>query len=132
MNIAWDSKYEVGIERIDFEHRIFVGLIKDLHNAVEEHQPRDRMARIIDEIRLYAAFHFLSEENIMLDANYPAYAEHAAEHARLLSLLDDRAHRFMRDKDESAERIVDFVFQWFALHTTQVDKQIANHINASD
>jgi hemerythrin len=128
LNIAWDSKYETGVERIDFEHRIFVGLIKDLHDAVQAGQPRIKLTRIVDEIRLYAAFHFLSEENIMLDNGFPDYAEHRGEHQRLLSLLDDHAHAFSTDASHSGEEIVEFVFEWFALHTTQIDKQIALYI----
>ena len=29
MNIAWDSKYDIGIERIDSEHRSFLAPIKE-------------------------------------------------------------------------------------------------------
>jgi hemerythrin len=130
MNIAWDSKYEIGVERIDFEHRIFVGLIKDLHDAVQAGQPRSKLRRIVDEIRLYAAFHFLSEENIMLDNEFPDYVEHREEHQRLLSLLADHAHAFATDESRSGEEIVEFVFEWFALHTTQIDKRIATYIGA--
>ena len=128
MNIAWDNKYEIGIDRIDFEHRIFLGLIKDLSDAVEGGQPRTKLSRIIDEIRLYAAFHFLSEENIMIDIDYPDLQPHREEHARLLSLLDDKLHTFAAEETSDGSEIVEFVFQWFALHTTQVDKQIAVHL----
>jgi len=128
MHIAWDEKYETGVDRIDSEHRIFVGLIKDLHDAVQSRQPGSRLSRIVDEIRLYAAFHFLSQENIMLDADFPSYAEHREEHQRLLSLLDDHAHTFSADETRSGEEIVEFVFEWFALHTTQIDRQIANYM----
>ena len=82
----------------------------------------------IDEIRLYAAFHFLSEENIMIDIDFPDLQPHREEHARLLSLLDDKLHTFAADETYSGAEIVEFVFQWFALHTTQVDKQIALHM----
>ena len=29
INIEWDEKFEVGHERIDFEQRIFLGLIRE-------------------------------------------------------------------------------------------------------
>lgn len=128
MNIQWENKFEIGVERIDAEHRIFLGLIKDLDDAVEAGKEREKLKRIVEEIRLYAQFHFLSEENIMIDNAYPRLEEHRDEHRQLLSLLGERAYRFNIDAGNPGKELVEFVFQWFALHTTQVDKQIADHI----
>ena len=71
-----------------------------MHDAVERRGPRARLARLIDEIGLYAAFHFLGEENLVLDTGYPNYADHRTEHLRWIALLSDRAHRFATNEDQ--------------------------------
>jgi len=128
MDIKWDDKFEIGHPRIDAEHKIFLGLIHDLDRGVKDGDSRDRLRRIISEIQLYARFHFLSEENIMTDVGYPELASHRDEHRRLLGLLDDRVQVFVSDDTRSGAEIVDFVFEWFALHTTKVDRDISEYI----
>ncbi len=128
MNVQWDEKFEIGHSRIDFEHRIFLGLIKDLDQAVNEKRSRDKIRRILEELRLYAQFHFVSEENIMIDCGFPELERHREEHKTLLALLGDRAKAFLLDESDTGAKIVDFSFSWFALHTTQEDKKIADYV----
>lgn len=127
IDIQWDSKFEVGVQRIDFEHQVFVDLIRSISQAAEQHSPAQRIVRLMQEVRKYAEFHFLSEENIMQDVGYPQYEEHKKEHARLISTLDDRIYDY-RHGSHTADAFADFLFQWFALHTTQKDLLLAQHI----
>lgn len=123
MALRWDNKYEIGHPRIDAEHRIFLGLIIDLDRACHAGDSRGRLSRIIREIAAYARFHFVSEENIMIDLAYPELESHRRQHQRLLASIDDKAHQFDHGLLDGGA-IVDFTFEWFALHTTQVDKKI--------
>ena len=127
IGIKWDEKFEIGHERIDFEHRIFVGLIRDLsleHDA-NPHGPRGE--RILRELYKYAEFHFVSEENIMADVGYPDLAEHQRSHQIILAELQNRTHQLLAGQ-ATADGIVAFLYQWFALHTTTEDKRIASFI----
>lgn len=131
MEIFWDQKFEIGHERIDFEHRIFLGLIADLDTAVSAGASKERLSRITREVEAYARFHFLSEENIMIDAGYPDYDAHRCEHKRLLALLEDRAYSFLHD-ELNPLGLVTFLFEWFALHTIQVDKKLGAFLRERD
>lgn len=129
INLEWDEKFSVGHERIDFEHRIFLGLIRELSLQVEKGTPAERIRRTLREVYKYADFHFLSEENIMADVDFPQFAEHQHHHQRLLAELRDASIRC--GDGEYADEIVEFLFQWFALHTTQEDRRIAEHMRAA-
>jgi hemerythrin len=128
MKIEWDKKFEIGHDRIDSEHRIFLGLILELDRRVDAAEPHESLLRTIREIEAYARFHFLSEENIMIDLGYPELESHRAEHRMLLASIEDRVYGFSRG-DSTAAEIVTYTFEWFALHTTQVDKKIAAYID---
>jgi hemerythrin len=65
--LDWSHDYEIGNPKIDFEHHIFFGLIKEFHNARLNESDRERLGRILEEVALYARFHFRSEENLMKD-----------------------------------------------------------------
>jgi len=75
--LKWDHRYELGNERIDAEHRIFLGLIVDFHDAAIQGASKDKLIRILNEISKYAEFHFVSEENIMTEYHYPEQKYHA-------------------------------------------------------
>lgn len=127
INITWDDKFEVGHQRIDNEHRVFVDLIRTASCEGERHCPKEKGMRILLEVQKYAEFHFISEENIMLDVGYPDYREHRDEHQGLLRRLEEEAHRYYCD-EIGLDGLANFMFEWFALHTTAADKKLTQYI----
>jgi len=127
ITIKWDDKYSVGHERIDHEHQVFLDLIINASHADDEHLPKDRILRLLNEVRKYAEFHFYSEENIMIDNEYPGYEAHRQEHIMLLCNLDNNLHNYRLGTTTLSE-LVEFMFEWFALHTTYSDKKLAAYI----
>lgn len=130
IHIDWDKKFELGHERIDFEHRVFLDLIRTISAEVDNGNSKEHILRLLNEMAKYADFHFYSEENEMLSCEYPDYEAHKKEHIRLLARFSDMVAQFRVDAIP-LDSIVEFVFSWFALHTTQVDKQLADYIKAS-
>lgn len=124
INLQWDSKFELGHEKIDFEHQIFLDLIR---SASELSPESEKVSRILKEVEKYAEFHFLSEENVMIDCGYPDYINHKEEHKRLIALLREHIFKF-NHQEIGLEDVVEFLFQWFALHTTQVDSKLTRYI----
>jgi len=127
IKVEWSPKFEVGHERIDFEHRIFLNLIREASLLEDRGVSRERALRHLDEVKRYAQFHFASEENIMFDVVYPEIDAHKKDHERLLAQFDEKVYRF-RSGEPSLDELVAFLFEWFALHTTQVDTQLAKYI----
>lgn len=126
--LVWDHKYELGHARIDAEHRIFLGLITDFQQAAAAGAGADKQWRILKEIVKYAEFHFLSEENIMEEYDYPDRAQHCQRHRLLLAEFEARCFEF-RTGDLSAEAIFDLLFQWFALHTSTEDRKLVGFLH---
>ncbi|NMG73269.1 hemerythrin domain-containing protein [Aromatoleum diolicum] len=129
IDIRWDSKFEVGHPRIDPEHRVFVDLIRTVSLEAEKNCTREKALRLLLEVRKYAEFHFISEENIMLDIGYPDYEEHRDEHAWLLRRLEHETHLYYTG-DAPLEHLAHFMFDWFARHTTVDDKKLVDCIAA--
>jgi hemerythrin len=130
MPIEWDSKFETGHPRIDFEHRVFVDLIRALAEAGRRGDSAERVGRLLQELTLYAQFHFFSEEGIMIDVGYPELDAHRAEHDRLTSALREQTRQWLL-KPGDVHALVDFLYEWFALHTTQVDLKLVRYIDAA-
>ena len=124
INISWDGKLSVGNEKIDNEHKVFIDLIRSCSQAIEKQEDANRL---LEELTLYAKFHFFSEETLMIQSGYPGYESHRKEHVMLLARLSDKIHSY-RSNTETGESLIDFIYQWFALHTTSVDTRLAQHL----
>jgi len=126
-DIKWKKKYEIGHERIDLEHQIFVDLIAKIDDSVKFGEDKNYVARLLNELRAYTVFHFISEENIMYLINYPDYEAHKQLH---IKLLDDYSQKIGAiDLDEhKIEDFIIFLKDWFINHTLCEDKKIASFI----
>ncbi|WP_347988961.1 EAL domain-containing protein [Methylomonas sp. AM2-LC] len=122
--ILWNSKFEIGHERIDFEHRIFLGLIIEVNKEAYGRCDHQRIKRLLHVLTEYARFHFVSEENIMEEIDYPELESHRVLHRRLLSRLSDIAYDVNQQRADYFA-LVDFLFEWFTTHTTTEDKKIS-------
>lgn len=127
INIQWDSKFTVGNQKIDDEHKVFIDLIRSCSDQIDSGGKPEYIDRLLEELTLYARFHFFSEENLMIWHDYPDYALHKAEHIRLLTTLAERIYDYRSDPS-TGEGLIEFIFEWFALHTTTVDKKLADHL----
>ncbi|OIQ71468.1 bacteriohemerythrin [mine drainage metagenome] len=130
MMLKWDTCYEIGHERIDAEHRIFLGLIVDFEALVNQGAAKDKLIRTLKEICKYAEFHFFSEQNVMIDCHYPEYVSHTSLHQQLLAAADDQLFRLTAGQVQASE-VFEFLFEWFALHTSTEDKKLVAYTRAS-
>ncbi len=130
-NIHWKNKYEIGHKRIDFEHQIFVDLISKLDDAAEAKSDQSYINGLLDELRAYAVFHFISEENIMHSVNYPDYDHHKLLHNKLLDKYSQKMLEINMNKQNISDFVI-FLKDWFVHHTINEDKKIASFIKGKN
>jgi len=125
--MEWSSNFEVGNNKIDMEHHVFFDLVQSVGDAEREGASRDKLRRILAEIAKYAEFHFISEENMMIDVGYPAFPDHHQHHQALLEGLQKLIVGFEAGRSEAGE-LANFLNQWFAQHTANEDLLLAKYI----
>jgi len=59
--IQWHNELNVGHDRIDFEHKMFLALIKNIAIAINQDKSNEHLTRLMMELQRYAEFHFFSE-----------------------------------------------------------------------
>ena len=125
--ISWETKFNTGIERIDFEHRIFLELVNSFKIALDENSPHLELVRILNEIETYAVFHFTSEENCMYAIKYPEYKKHQMLHFDLLEQFNLAKHQKL-----GYTKFYEFIKDWFINHTVYEDKKIKDYIEENN
>ena len=124
--LTWSDQYLIGHERIDFEHKIFFGLIQDFQNAHLLNRDNKQLINILNEIALYAKFHFRSEENIMENMRYPGLMEHKIQHYNLVEVLSNKMMGFEMGV-YTPEQVIEFLVEWFFNHSQTHDKNIVEY-----
>ena len=129
-SLEWKKKYELGIDDIDFQHHFFLNLINRLSNELLSPDSRSHRASLIAELNAYARFHFISEENMMRRAGYPALDEHKKHHLELTDQLSRKESMLhITDSEKEAVAVVDFLVDWFINHTVYEDRLFAKYFH---
>ena len=73
---------------MDGEHRVQVGLINALCDAVESEKSANEVGRILEQLVDYCKVHFMSEELLMRLDSYDGFEEHVEDHAQMIEALE--------------------------------------------
>ena len=131
--INWIDKYELGIARIDDQHRYFLELINQIGKEIGHPDDHAYLLKLLDELKAYAKYHFVSEENMMFRAGYPDYEDHKQHHKRLFADLAPKLSLVeIKYSEENLIRLIDFLVDWFFHHTTSEDKKFAEFLKQKD
>ena len=122
--MAWDEKFAIGHAVIDAEHKTFLELIVEFKKEVDGQRNPRRIDRQLREIREYAVFHFLREENILEEMLYHDLETIRILHRRFLDALQDKVVELGQGQADYHE-LCEFLFEWFTSHVLREDKRIA-------
>ncbi len=124
--IEWNSSFSVGIDSIDRQHQEFIRLVNRLGDTVKPQDSNETALRVLSELRKYADFHFMSEENFMRSENLPMLGTQEREHAYLLRTLDEMTSGFAQGAVKIA-KIQLFLAKWLVSHILEDDREIGKH-----
>jgi hemerythrin len=129
MNIyKWDVKYNVDFEPIDNQHKILLEIINKL--LINQLKEKKIIVMLLNELALYAKFHFLSEETFMKIYSYEGYEDHKVEHDELLNQVIRKNNEYVEGKIK-LENIVVFLVEWFTSHTAKIDKDLGKFLKGA-
>ncbi|MCP4220598.1 MAG: bacteriohemerythrin, partial [bacterium] len=77
----WKDTYGVNVKEVDKQHKMLVGMLNELHEAMLSRQSKELLAGIIKGMVDYAGIHFSFEETRMKKFGYKHYDAHKKSHA---------------------------------------------------
>jgi len=123
-----DGLVEVGYAAMDDEHRAQVDLVRELAHAVEAGADQEALDAILDRLIETTNLHFLSEQLLMRQHNYPQYEAHTQEHDRLIEEV--RAFRASAKRGERArgQQLVLVLARWLSDHMRGMDRGLGHYL----
>ena len=121
-----DPRHQLGVTQMDETHLEFVELVNQL-NVIDKAGFADLFMQLIEHTQQ----HFESENQLMLQTQFPATQEHQAEHLRVLGDLQRMTRSINKGSTLMARSYVrEMLPSWFKLHAVTMDSALAAHINS--
>lgn len=137
--IEWKDAYNIGVERLDEDHRHLVDLVNELHAGITRNRDCGGFEGVVDELQTllhvldelidYAIEHFALEEECMLKHAYPGYAQMKQAHRRLMNMVQDLRRGFDEGQAVSSQKTLESVRVWLETHVLGLDMQFGEFVN---
>ncbi|NOX26178.1 MAG: hemerythrin family protein [Deltaproteobacteria bacterium] len=117
--IDWNDSFGVGNDEIDRQHKKWIGIFNDLHDAMLNDDLTDYRAmttQSLQDMLDYAKVHFAFEEKYMANIGYPDLVAHR----RLHKDFDTQIYQCYRDAEDGHTvlntKIIKMVRNWLVQH----------------
>jgi hemerythrin-like metal-binding protein len=122
--LEWRDDFRIGIAEVDHEHQLLIGLINDVHAALEADRSAERIEEFLGEIHAGISAHFALEEKDMRSRKYTEFNQHKADHERLLDdirdIMDEYSVHGVLDDQALSSRLA----RWFGDHFKTYDARL--------
>lgn len=125
--LRWVDAFSLDMPALDDAHRLLFGHVQDAILALQQEHWKDAagsVAALSEEARR----HFLDEDLLMREIDYPGYYNHGEHHRRLLLGLGRLQMAFALRPPEFTAAIYD-LRSWFALHLLNDDQPLSAYIS---
>ncbi len=123
--VKWSDGLSVGIQEIDEQHKVLVGLLNELNQAIHEKKGNAIGIQILGRLAEYTRIHFAVEESLMRIFDYPGFEKHKAEHQALVEQVIKLQGKLKAGKASISFELMHFLKIWLTKHIIESDKQYA-------
>ncbi|MBK8907534.1 MAG: hemerythrin family protein [Rhodospirillales bacterium] len=122
----------VGYEEMDGEHRVQVGLLQALRDAVLQDRPAADVDEILETLLEYSKVHFTSEQLLMRLHAYPGYQAHLAEHDDAVEKVEHLREAVRAGRTALTIEVLDGITHWLVEHIRRTDRALGFFVNRLD
>lgn len=124
-HFLWKDNFNIGVEEIDGQHRLFLGYVNECYDAACRDNQSPVTADTIIGLKAYADRHFRFEENVMREKGYPDLENHIKEHRFFETQVAELENIYAGISKKSIESLLQFLRDWFLTHILEHDKKLA-------
>lgn len=128
MPIHWESEYSVGIFKLDEQHKIFINLINQLHDATNQRKTLVTLKRILRNLETYTSMHFKDEEHMLAQVGYFRLRSHRNAHREFSRKLETYTQKIIGGETDKAVKLANFLDDWLDSHLDTVDRLYVEYL----
>ncbi len=128
--IKWlADKYTVHVQKFDLQHQKLVEITNEVFNAKMNNAGKGIILNILTQLNEYTKGHFLEEETLLKENQYPALEIHKNEHAIFIAKVNGFIQEFHADNLSLNQEMLEFLKNWLIDHIMQTDKEYGAFLN---
>ena len=120
--IDWTDEYTVDNGPIDEQHQHLVEIVNKFEEAHQRGKGSRIMAEILNDLMGYTQEHFIFEEKMMAEMNYPGLKQHQSQHRQLIQKLERLQFDFTSQGRRITTEMKEFLKYWLTSHILKDDK----------
>ncbi|MGD0580495.1 MAG: bacteriohemerythrin [Bryobacteraceae bacterium] len=117
--LVWEPSFSIGVWEIDRQHRLLIGLINQLHEAVSGVDPDKKPQAVFAATVECVRNHFAFEESFFERLGYEDLVAHKGSHKQLLDQLSDLRRQFDAGSVSVSPELVKLLKEWMTTHILQ-------------
>ncbi len=124
--VEWKESLSVQVEKFDQAHQKLIAMINRLHDAMSAGKGATVLKDLLLELREYTQVHFLEEETLMKEQDYPTYPDHKRLHDAFVAKIQEFEKKFNEGRVMVSLEIMGFLRDWLIHHIAEIDHQYSN------
>jgi hemerythrin len=123
--MTWSSKYSVGVEALDNQHKTLMKVLNELHAASMRGKAGEVAGPLLRQLVSLANEHFSAEERLMESTGFPGVAEHRPKHRELSGKIAEFVSRHEKGDATMYTELLYFMRDWLYSHMQVEDSKYA-------
>lgn len=131
--VAWSKKYEMGISMLDSQNKELADLCNKYRAEIMQRNRdggvdwRAALAAALKGAVKYTKAHFVAQERMMQQTNYPKYLQHKQYHQEFVDTIAYVLESFPRATKQTAFEFSTHLREWVISHIAHDDQEFAKY-----
>ncbi|MCG6862256.1 MAG: bacteriohemerythrin [Chromatiaceae bacterium] len=119
--IVWKPEYSVGVERLDRQHQRIIKVINTLIAKPGIFIRSASIADALSELTSYVSEHFLLEEQLLEENNYPNLIDHVKRHTEYGEQIANFYLKKIENNKNVPRQLLNYLSEWWVGHILHED-----------
>ncbi|MEO5368410.1 MAG: bacteriohemerythrin [Magnetococcus sp. WYHC-3] len=121
----WFEAFRIGVPMIDADHYSLFLETRKFERGARDGMTHQQMGEALDFLYRYVGSHFVREEQMMREKNYPHYVSHKSLHHQLKRVVYavKRIYELAPERVDQ-DKVHEFLNHWLQEHIMQVDQKL--------
>jgi hemerythrin len=130
IDIEWTPELSVGMDEIDQQHQQLYAIIEQLLDARKQNLDHKSILSLLTRLVDYSDYHFRTEDNYMIENEYPLFLSHRKEHLTYIRKMGELIDALENKNASLSHDMLVFLCDWWKRHVSNSDMKFARYINA--
>jgi hemerythrin len=120
--IAWSEEFSVGVEKMDAQHKVLIGMINKLILDPQATTRSETVSDVLNEMTNYVQTHFTAEEALLAEHGYPQLKTQIQQHRDFQKTTAKFCTATAVDIHGVPDMLLEHLSEWLVHHILESDK----------